>query len=197
MMSSLIEMLAGQLDEGTIRQISGQLGADEGTTQQAISAALPMLLGAMERNAASPDGAQALDNALARGHDGSILNDIPAALSQQSTLLDGAAILGHVLGGRQRNVETGISKATGLNQNSTAQLLMMLAPLVLGALGKQKQQQGLGSGDLAEVLGQERQSSESSLGGLAQILDMDSDGDVTDEIISIGSKLLRNFFSQR
>jgi len=75
--------------------------------------------------------------------------------------------------------------------------LMMLAPLVLGALGKQKQQQGLGSGDLAEVLGQERQSSESSLGGLAQILDMDGDGDVTDEIISIGSKLLRNFFSQR
>jgi hypothetical protein len=74
---------------------------------------------------------------------------------------------------------------------------MMLAPLVLGALGKQKQQQGLGSSDLAEVLGQERQSSESSLGGLAQILDMDGDGDVTDEIISIGSKLLRNFFSQR
>lgn len=195
-MSSILEMLAGQLDEGTIRQISGQLGADETTTQQAISAALPMLLGAMGRNATSSEGAQALDKALAQDHDGSILNDLPAALSQEATKLDGAAILGHVLGGRQGNVETGISRATGLNQGSTGQLLMMLAPVVLGALGQQKRQQGLDAGDLAGLLSNERQASESSLGGLAQLLDMDGDGDVTDEIVSIGSKLLRNFFSK-
>ncbi len=196
-MSSLMNMLANQLDEPTIRQISSQLGADEATTQQAISAAVPMLIGALSRNTSSTAGAQALNQALARDHDGSILNDIPAALSNRTTLQDGSAILGHVLGNRQNNVQTGIARATGLDQGSTAQLLMMLAPVVLGALGKQQQQHGLDAGGLAGLLNQEQQASESSLGGLAQLLDMDGDGDVTDEIIGIGSKLLRNFFGGR
>lgn len=194
MSSPILNMLASQLDERTIKQISSQLGADDATTQQAISAALPMLLGAMDRNTNSPDGAQALAGALQRDHDGSILNDVPGALSKQETLQDGQAILGHVLGNRQGNVEQGISKATGLDMGSTDQLMSMLAPLVMGALGQIQKQENLDADGVSNLLTKERQQSESSLGGLAQLLDMDGDGDVTDEIIGLGSSLLKNFF---
>ena len=196
-MSSLLNTIAGQLDEQTVHQISSQLGADDTTTQQAISAALPMLVGALGRNAATSDGAQALDNALARDHDGSILNDLPAMVASNATMQDGEAILGHVLGNRRNNVENGISQVTGLDQGSTGQLLTMLAPIVLGALGQQKQQQGLDVQALAGLLTQERQASESSLGGFAQLLDLDGDGEISDEIIGIGSSLLNNLFSGR
>ncbi len=194
MSSSILNMLAGQLDERAIKQISAQLGADDATTQQAISAALPMLLGAMDRNTNSADGAQSLAGALQRDHDGSILNDVAGALSRQETLQDGEAILGHVLGARRGNVETGISKATGLDMGSASQLLPMLAPLVMGALGKTQQQQGLDADGVSSLLTKERQEAEPALGGLAQLLDMDGDGDVTDEIIGLGSSLLKNFF---
>lgn len=196
-MSSLLTMLAGQLDDQAVKQISSQLGADDRSTQQAISTALPMLMGTLGRNTESPDGAQALSSALQRDHDGSIFNDVAGALSNPSTMQDGQAILGHVLGGKQNNVQMGVAKASGLDMGSTGQLLTMLAPLVLGALGQTQQQQGLDAGALAGLLQTERQESDSALSGMAQLLDMDGDGDITDDVINIGSKLLGSFFGSR
>ncbi len=194
MSSAIMQMLASQLDEQAIKQISSQLGADDETTQQAIGAALPLLLGAMDRNTNDADGAQALAGALQRDHDGSILEDVAGALTKRETLQDGEAILGHLLGGKRGNVETGISKATGLDMGSASQLLPLLAPLVMGALGKKQREENLDADQVSSFLTKERQEAEPALGGLAQLLDMDGDGTVTDEMIGLGSNLLKNFF---
>lgn len=196
-MSDLLNMLAGQLGQQNVQQISHKLGADQSTTEQAINTALPLLINALGRNAESPAEVQALTQAVKRDHDGSILDNLSSQLTQQSTLADGNAILGHVLGAKRNNVETGISQATGLDQGSTAQLLMMLAPVVLGALGKQQQQQGLDADGIAGLLKQERQETESSLGGFARLLDLDGDGDVSDDIINLGTKFLGGWLSKR
>ncbi|MCB0164060.1 MAG: DUF937 domain-containing protein [Anaerolineae bacterium] len=196
-MESLLNTLAGQIDDRTIQQLSSQIGADQRSTEQAISAALPMLVGALERNTTSAQGAASLTNALQRDHTGTILNNLPAALSDPATLQDGAAILGHVLGANQSNVQSGISSFSGLDQNSTGQLLALLAPVVLGALGQMQQQHNLNADDVAGVLQNERPQTESILGGFAQLLDMDHDGDITDDIISIGSRLLSSWLSKK
>lgn len=196
-MSDLLNMLAGQLGQQNVQQISNKLGTDQSTTEQAINTALPLLINALGRNAESPAEVQALTQAVKRDHDGSILDNLSSQLTQQSTLADGNAILGHVLGAKRNNVETGISQATGLDQGSTAQLLMMLAPVVLGALGKQQQQQGLDADGIAGLLKQERQETESSLGGFARLLDLDGDGDVSDDIINLGTKFLGGWLSKR
>ena len=194
-MSDLLNMVVSQLDGQTVNQISNQLGVDDQATQQAISTALPMLVGALGRNAESPEGARALDQALQRDHDGSILNNVPVALANDRMVQDGQAILGHILGAKQGNVEMGVAKASGLDANSAGALMSMLAPVLMGALGQQKQQQSLNADSLAGMLQTERQISDSELSGLSQLLDMDGDGDVTDDVINIGSKLLGNFFS--
>lgn len=196
-MPSILETLADQLDDQTLNQISAQLGTDSAKTEQAITAALPMLLGALGRNTASPEGAQSLANALQRDHDGSILAHKQEALSSSTTLETGMKILGHVLGGKQNNVQTGVSQVSGLDANSTGQLLALLAPLVLGTLGKQQKEQNLGADGLASLLKQERDTTESSLGGLAQLLDLDGDGDVTDDMMVLGSSLLGGLFGRR
>lgn len=195
-MSSLLNMLAGQLDAQTVSQISAQLGADDQTTQQAINTALPMLMGALGRNAADPAGAQSLDSALQRGHDGSILNNLAGVVTRPETQQDGQAILRHVLGPKQNTVQTGIAQATGLDAGSTGQLLSMLAPVVLGLLGQQKQQQGLNAEGLAGLLQGERQQSDQMLPGMAQLLDMDGDGDITDDVLNLGTKLLGGLFGR-
>ena len=196
-MSSLLEALAGQLDEQTVKQISSQLGADEQSTQQAIGAALPMLVGALDRNASTSEGAQSLTDALMRDHDGGILDDVAGSLSSAETLQDGNAILGHVLGSKRGNVEQGVSMVSGLDENSTSQLMSMMAPLILGALGQMQRQGNLDADGIAGLLHSERQETESSLSGIAQLLDMDRDGDATDDVIKLGASLLGGLFGRK
>ena len=66
---ALLDMLQQQLRGNTLTQISQQLGADEGTTANAVALALPMLLGGLARNAATDTGAASLDQALNRDQD--------------------------------------------------------------------------------------------------------------------------------
>lgn len=196
-MSSLLEGLMGQLGGDALGGLASQIGADKNQTQAGIAAALPLLMGALSRNAAKPEGAQALNSALERDHDGSILDDIGGFLGRGDTST-GAGILGHVLGAKQQRVEQGISKSSGLGGAATGKLLAMLAPMVLGQLGKAKRQGGMDASALAGMLGGERQAIEKQapqqMGLLNSLLDQDGDGD-TDlgDIAKLGGGLLGKF----
>lgn len=195
-MNDLLGTLSQQLSGPVIEQISKQLGADPKTAQSAVNAALPMLLGAISRNAASPKGAQALTNAL-DNHDGSILNDLLGAVSSQDKVVDGTKILGHVLGNRQGNVQQGLSQLSGLSADNSAQLLAMLAPVVMGALGQTKQSNGFGVDDIAALLGGQQQHFDGPLGSLVSLLDADGDGNVIEDVLGMGSNLLGGLFGKK
>jgi hypothetical protein len=190
---SLLEMLSGP----ALEQLSGQLGADKDTTQKALTAALPTLLGALGRNASQPEGAEALLRALTRDHNGSVLQDVGGFISRGGNMQDGNGILGHVLGSQRRSIEQGISQATGLSADSTGNLLAMLAPLVMGSLGQAQRSGGLDAASLADLLMGERQKAESQLGGMAKWLDFNGDGSILDEVMNIGSKLLGGLFGRK
>ena len=192
---SLLDMLQERLgNESAIKQIGAQLGTDPGTTQTAIAAALPLLVGALARNAQNPQQAGALSNALAKDHDGSILNDITTHLGQPRQT-DGENILGHVLGASRGSVATGLGHVAGLDAGKASLLLSMLAPLVMGALGKAQRERGLDPGGLAGMLGNERQRAADAapgvMGMLGKFLDRDGDGSVLDDIGGMLGKLGR------
>lgn len=65
-----LDSLLGQLGPDTIQRMAAQLGATPQQTQSAIQAALPMLMGAMQRNASTSQGAEALHRAVTRDHQG-------------------------------------------------------------------------------------------------------------------------------
>lgn len=194
MSNDLAGMLIGMLGSGELDKLGSQLGADPASTQKAVGAAVPLLLSALGKNAASPQGAQALLGALSRDHDGSVLDNVGAALGSGALGKDGAAILGHVLGNKQGAVAAGIGQASGLTADTSGQLLAMLAPLVMGGLGKTQRQSGLDASGLASMLGGQREQANAGLGGLAGLLDMDGDGDITDDVMNLGSKLLGGLF---
>lgn len=186
---SLLDQLKQSLGPNALQQISHTLGTDSGTTSNAISAALPVLLGALASNASTPSGATALNNALDQ-HDGSVLDDVEGAMSQGGGI--GEKILSHMLGNKQPVVANGIGNATGLDAGKTTALLAMLAPLVMGALGKAQRNGGLDAGGLASMLGQERNhitSSTGGLGGLLGMLDQNNDGSVVDDVMGIAGKM--------
>ncbi len=194
-MDSIIDLLLSQLGSGVTSQISKKLGIDEDKVQQAIGMALPMLIGALNRNASSSkDGAESLTKAIQRDHDGSILDDIAQVITKRKTVEDGSAILGHVFGDKGSGIMNSVSRATNIDSAQVAQIFAMLAPIVLGALGKIQHSKNLDAEGVSSLLQEERETVKKKSSGLTQLLDMDGDGDVSEEILSLGSNLLGGLF---
>jgi hypothetical protein len=180
MSNDIIRGLLDALGPRAVPNLANPIGADHAQAQDAIQAALPILLGAMARNASQADGAQALQQAIEQDHSTLDLGDVLNSVSAGGG--DGQAILRHVLGGRQSAAAEGISQAAGINRGQALQLLKMLAPLVLNYLGKRARTQGMNADGLGAMLGQQRQQLETQggVGGMLAnaVLDRDGDGDV-------------------
>ncbi len=176
MSESLLQGLAQQFGGDTIGQLSNLLGAPQEQTGNAVAAALPMLLGSMMGAAQQPEGANALFGALNNDHDGSILDALGPLLAggyaSRALGADGGRILGHLLGGNRGQVEQAVSRGAGVEQSLVSKLLPMLAPIVMGYLGKRLRGGGLDAGGLGSMLGAEREQARQQDSGLGGLLDM-------------------------
>ena len=195
-MTSILDAVRQQLGPDTIQQMSSTLGADPGTTSNAVSMALPALLGGLSRNASHPEGAASLDNAL-NAHDGSILDNLGGLLGGGAAGGIGGAILGHIFGAKRAPVENGVARASGLNAGQVAQLMAMLAPIVMGVLGRMKAQKGLDASRLPDVLQASREQGEQEVPGLGGLLDANHDGSVADDLLRMGSSALGGMFGKQ
>jgi len=191
---SLLDLLQQRLSGQAVDQISRKLGADPGTTGNAIDAALPLLLTALARNAGDGTKAQSLSHAVSQDHDGSVLDDVPGFVERAESG-PGAGILRHVLGGRQQSVQTGLSQATGLDPAKSGQLLTMLAPLVMGAIGRTQRQNQLDANGVSTLLAGEherlKETAPGVMGALGRFLDRDNDGSVMDDVGGMLGKAFR------
>jgi hypothetical protein len=199
-MSSLLESVLKQLSGSGMSGIAQHIGAGEKETSAASGAAVTTLLSALARNAKSGQGAEALQGALERDHDGGLLNDLPGFLKNPE-IGKGDGILGHVLGAKRPVVERSVAKASGLEARQAGKLLAALAPIVMGALGQQQRRQNLNASSLAQFLGGEQQEIERKQPGaggiLSALLDQDGDGDVDiADLAKHGKGLLGRFFSK-
>ena len=198
-MDSILEMLQNRLAGDEAARLGERVGTDPSTAQQAIQAALPAIVAALAGETRRPEGAASLSRALEEDHDGSILDDLAGFLARGDAS-DGDAILGHALGQRRPAVEAEVAERSGLDISTIARLLPILAPIVMGALGRQKRQGNLDPGGLAGLLAGERRKAEEmapgGLGGLlGSLLDQDGDGldlgDITEAAGKLGELLNR------
>jgi len=189
-MSDILDLLNGPMGKMLVNGASKQLGLGEGQTQSALSAAMPLILGAMKNNASSPDGAQGLLKALnSNKHDGGILDNLGNILGgggiDDDVLQDGSKILGHVFNGKEQNVAQAVSKSSGIDMGSAMNILKVAGPLLMGYLGKQTRQKQVadpnGLGDLlGGMLGGSGGQQEQSL--VNKLLDADGDGSIIDDV---------------
>jgi hypothetical protein len=145
---SITDDIYSQLQDGHLGRIGEQLGIPPDQAQTAVAAALPLLVGALGRNAQQPQGASSLFEALGRDHAGS---DVGSALgSALGGGGQGGSILGHIFGRRQDNATNGLGAATGLGNERAGALLRLLAPVVMAYLAK-KMYDRRHAGDAAAV----------------------------------------------
>ncbi len=186
-MSGLLDLLGGPLGKQLIDGVSEQTGQPSDKTADVLSMAMPLLLGAMKKNASDPQGASGLMNALDSKHSGGILDNLGGLFQggvNASVLEDGAGILGHVLGNKQPLVENALSQKSGVDAGSVAQILKIAAPIVMGYLGRQKAQSNVSDANglttlLGSMLGGQPKQNQSLI---TSLIDADGDGSVLDDV---------------
>ena len=164
----ITNILGALTGNDAVGAISDNLKIDSNQVSSVISSALPSLLGAMQKNASTPGGAEALAKALGdhAGSAGNIINNLKV-----NDLTDGSKILGHIFGGDLSNVLGGISKQTGVATNSVSSILAAIAPSLLALLGKQNGNSGAaGLGGLLGALLGGSPAGNNKTGGLGSIL---------------------------
>jgi hypothetical protein len=182
-MAGILDLLNSDLGKSIISGVAGSTGQDSNKTSSVLTMALPVLMKAMQRNSATPEGAEGLMGALNK-HDGGILDNLGDLFKggvNDNVLQDGGNILKHVLGNKQQGVEQVIGQKSGMDSSAVASILKTAAPILMGVLGKQSRQNNVGnSSDLGGLLGGNSAQKEQSF--LEQILDADGDGSIVDDV---------------
>ena len=199
-MNDLFGQLAGQLGPEIIKSIAAKIGSDETKTKSMIDMALPMITGALAKNTETDAGAKSLESALNAKHDGSVLDSLSDLISNPDAG-EGAGILKHLLGEKEVEVEKAIAEKTGTNPEQSNQILKVLAPMVLGAIGKEKKVGGLDISQIVGMIGDANKKMEdpnnSMMMSLATaFLDKDKDGDIKDDLLNMGMKAVSGFFKK-
>jgi hypothetical protein len=172
-MADILDSVTGLLD-GQVGQVSQRIGADEAKTRTAIHAAVPALMAAFAGEAQRGGG---IRTAIRQDHDGAIIDQLPQYLSGTAQLsprtTNGAGILDHTLGDQQEQVARAVSARSGLDLGTVMKLLPLLAPIVMGMLGKKSNASpggGFSLDDLGSILGRETEDAKQSNPDLGDIL---------------------------
>lgn len=165
----LTNILGALTGNDAVNAVSQNLNVDPNQVSSVITSALPSLLGAMQKNASTPGGAEALAKALGdhAGSAGNLINNLKI-----TDLTDGNKILSHIFGGNLSSVLSGISKNTGVSSGIVSKILASIAPSLLAILGKQNGSSGAAGlgGLLGALLGGAQQGGNNNSGGLGSIL---------------------------
>lgn len=129
---ALADDILSDIDSGTLNDIAQQVGVEPDKLQTIIRDSLPALLGGMEQNVQSGEGAASLADALGQHADAKPLGDIGSLISGAL----GGGILDHVLGGATPNVSEAIGSKAGASGVDVEKILKIVAPIVMAYLAK-------------------------------------------------------------
>lgn len=147
---SLIDLLTGNTGNQVAEQAENKFGISKNQVLALLAVATPLIISYLRNKSQDAKEAEALNNALDKDHNGSILNDASQIEARQA---EGGSILDHIFGGQKSTVENQLSQNTGISIDKIGPILAMLAPVVMGYIGQQKQQSNVGAGGLGDLLG--------------------------------------------
>lgn len=175
----LLENLKGE----ALKQIAETIGSKPKTTKKIASQALPLILAQLEKNSATPKGAENINNAL-NTHLGESKID----------LADGAKILGNIFEDKEKAVSA-IAKQTGSTPEESSGVMSALSSVLMETLGDQKKAAGgFSTADVTKLLAGTGKDNNI----LEMVMDQDGDGDVDiHDSVSFGMGLLKKWIRKK
>ena len=184
-MEAIMNLLGSEAGQQIIKGISQETKQDEGLTGEVLSMAMPMLMGAVKKNVASPEGAVNILSALTSKHNGGIMDTLDVFFGggvDDADKNEGEGLLGTLLGSSQDNVVNMIAGKKNIDVSTVLNILKVAAPIIMGYLGKENSQKGDGSAKGLESVLESFTGSGKQQGMIESLLDGDNDGSVLDDV---------------
>jgi hypothetical protein len=173
MAANLVSYVMQFLTPDMVGRIAASLGLNREDAQTGIGAAVPALLAAFGSAAGKPGGAQGLADSVKQ--QSGVLDNLAGTLgggNQSSLIESGTSALTSLLGGQDQSALAGaIGRYAGIGQGASGSLLGMLAPLVLGAIGKQLGTRNVDANSVSGLLASQKDQIAQALpGGMNRLL---------------------------
>ncbi len=157
---NILDLVKSQIGAQGIEAIAGMLGENKDNAAIASNSSMATILATLMQQAGSNNGGGAagiLDMITKGNHDGSLFDNLGGLLSNPDTANSltsaGGGIIQSLLGNKASGIVDLIASISGIKSGSANSLLNIVAPLVLGMLGKQTANGGV-SGLLNLLMGQ-------------------------------------------
>lgn len=153
--------LFGELKELLLGDVANKaanlLGEKEDKVKTAIEGLIPTFVGGLMKRASNEAGATTLMNVVKKGnHDGSIIEQIGNLVNNKDSFAQvvekGNGLVSMLLPDKKSSIATMISQFAGVRNSSATSLLSIVAPIVVGKLGKMVTTQNLDKAGLANTL---------------------------------------------
>lgn len=202
-MSGLLGQIL-QAGGGTaVEMIAGRFGISPSQSKSAIEALAPMIAGGFKNQATQSGGIENIIGGLLK-QDHVAVGDNPEELARPGTTAAGNEILGAIFGSKDvsRQVAANAANQTGISPELLKQILPVIATMAAGAMASKANQGGLGqligaavgggnNNMIGNILGSVmggNSGGNNALGGLANMIDMNNDGNPLDDIMGMLAK---------
>ena len=135
----LVGLVSQVLTPQLVASLARSVGVNEAVAQKLVSAAIPVVLGALATTAAARGGAQKLVDAVSNS-DPDLLKNVSDAMGSGNmrALNDGANFIGSLLGGSGLSSVTGVlSQYSGATEPAAHAAVGAVAQAAIGAIGQQ------------------------------------------------------------
>ena len=194
---NLIDLAKGYLTKTAVGKISEHLNEDSNDVQSALSGILPTILGGIVQQASTHNGANQLLGSLKQNNFGSLLDNFSGAIGgtnqSDSLLSSGGGIIKSIFGDKIGSIISAISSFSGLRSSSSSSLLSMVAPLIMGVIGKQVNTSSSGVSGLTNLLmGQKdyiKTAMPSGLSSISSLLNFSHLGDMKESFSKVSHEV--------
>jgi OOP family OmpA-OmpF porin len=158
MVTNIVGLVKDYLSDDVLTKIAGHLGENKSGVASAAEGAVSSVLAGVMQKGSDTQGAESILQTITEGkHDGGILNNLGSILDNGSSVKDlissGAGMLSSIFGSKAQGVADLIASNSGISKTSGWSLTALLAPLVMGVLGKTLRSEGnMSAGGLMNLL---------------------------------------------
>ncbi|MBX2815899.1 MAG: OmpA family protein [Saprospiraceae bacterium] len=196
---NLMEMVKDAVGDQLVNQASGFLGESAENTSSAVGAMLPAILGGLMKKGSDAQGAQGILDFMQNSNiDGGILDSLGGLFgggAQTNGLLSaGGGILDFLFGNNSSmlgSVLDLITKRSGIGSGSSSSLMKMVAPLLMGVVGRYVKNKALDAVGLSNLLGSQKEHVQKAApAGLFDKMGLGALGAIANSVTGAGQKVV-------
>jgi len=193
---NIIKDLGGLVTDQLVKQVAGSLGESESGISSAIGSLVPTILGGMLNKSSDASSMGQIFDMVSNKDNAGFLDNLGGLvgggnLAQGDPKDIGGGLLGSLFGDKVGGILDLVGSLAGVKRSSSSGLIGMVAPMIMGYLGKKILKGGLNATGLVDMLtGQRANISGAMPQGIADMIGFDRGDSMMDKASDAAGKVV-------